>query len=238
MIRPKLQRVASGTRLTTDLVNAIINRTEYAADILRQYKLIAGNQMYVEPHYDGTRVSYYYPVGGGATPKGSPITIPPNNSYTPFNLTWSVAGNACIQNPWVISNSGYSIRVNIADSENCGGNCSIQQAASAQTLFNTGNDILDLYISGSGIVEQHTLGYDGLNVSVVAGTFNKRVLRLDSPGGGLQCIMGPARETYLVNSPYRIPANTNCNIILEMNTGDNLFHVGAYFNININFIKI
>ena len=78
MIRPKLQRVASGTRLTTDLVNAIINRTEYAADLLRQYKLIAGNQMYVEPHYDGTRVSYYYPVGGGATPKGAPITIPPS----------------------------------------------------------------------------------------------------------------------------------------------------------------
>lgn len=78
MIRPKLQRVANGTRLTTDLVNAIINRTEYAADLLRQYKLIAGNQMYVEPHYDGTRVSYYYPVGGGATPKGAPITIPPS----------------------------------------------------------------------------------------------------------------------------------------------------------------
>lgn len=76
MIRPKLQRVANGTRLTTDLINAIINRTEYASDLLRQYKLIAGNRMYVEPHYDGTRVSYYYPVGGGATPKGAPITVP------------------------------------------------------------------------------------------------------------------------------------------------------------------
>ena len=77
MIRPRLPKVANGTRLTTDLVNGIINRTEYAADLLRQYKLIAGTEMYVEPHYDGTRVSYFYPVGGGATPKGSPITIPP-----------------------------------------------------------------------------------------------------------------------------------------------------------------
>lgn len=65
MIRPRLPKVASGTRLTTNLVNGIINRTEYAADLLRQYKLIAGTEMYVEPHYDGTRVSYFYPVGGG-----------------------------------------------------------------------------------------------------------------------------------------------------------------------------
>ena len=68
MIRPRLSKVASGTRLTTDLVNDIINRTEYAADLLRQYKLVAGTEMYVEPHYDGTRVSYLQPVGGGATP--------------------------------------------------------------------------------------------------------------------------------------------------------------------------
>ena len=64
--------MTSGTRLTTDLVNDIINRTEYAADLLRQYKLIAGNQMYIEPHYDGTRVSYLQPVGGGTTPTNPP----------------------------------------------------------------------------------------------------------------------------------------------------------------------
>ena len=68
MIRPRLPKIASGTRLTTNLVNDIINRTEYAADLLRQYKLVAGTEMYVEPHYDGTRVSYLQPVAGGATP--------------------------------------------------------------------------------------------------------------------------------------------------------------------------
>jgi hypothetical protein len=66
--------VASGTRLTTDLVNGIINRTEYAADLLRQYKLAAGSGMYVEPHYDGTRVSYLQQVAGGATPKRTIFT--------------------------------------------------------------------------------------------------------------------------------------------------------------------
>ena len=79
MIRPRLSKVASGTRLTTDLVNDIINRTEYAADLLRQYKLTAGNEMYVEPHYDGTRVSYLQPVAGGATPRQSIIST--KNSF-------------------------------------------------------------------------------------------------------------------------------------------------------------
>jgi hypothetical protein len=77
--------VASGTKLTTDLVNGIINRTEYAADLLRQYKLTAGNEMYVEPHYDGTRVSYFYPVGGGATPKDSPVVQPAKTYSIPWN---------------------------------------------------------------------------------------------------------------------------------------------------------
>lgn len=75
MISPRLSKVVSGTRLTTGLINSMIKRTEYAADLLQQYKLIAGNQMYIEPHYDGTRVSYLQPVGGGTTPT-QPITPP------------------------------------------------------------------------------------------------------------------------------------------------------------------
>lgn len=65
MIRPKIPLVQNGQRLTSDLVNSMIHRTEYAADLLRQYRLTAGTEMYVEPHYDGTRVSYLQPVGGG-----------------------------------------------------------------------------------------------------------------------------------------------------------------------------
>jgi len=78
MIRPRPPKVATGARLTTDLVNDIINRTEYAADLLRQHKLIAGTEMYIEPHYDGTRVSYLQPVGGGTTPPTKTYSIPWN----------------------------------------------------------------------------------------------------------------------------------------------------------------
>lgn len=104
MIRPRLSKVASGTALTTDLVNDIINRTEYAADLLRQYKLIAGTEMYVEPHYDGTRVSYLQPVAGGATPTqpifndgtnpNNPATIEEAISYYDLESQRTIPNNA------------------------------------------------------------------------------------------------------------------------------------------------
>lgn len=81
MISPRLSKVVSGTRLTTDLINSMIKRTEYAADLLQQYKLIAGNEMYIEPHYDGTRVSYFSPVGGGVNP-----VVPPK----PLNVKYRI----------------------------------------------------------------------------------------------------------------------------------------------------
>ena len=81
MISPRLSKVVGGTRLTTGLINSMIKRTEYAADLLQQYKLIAGNEMYIEPHYDGTRVSYFSPVGGGVNP-----VVPPPRTYSiPWN---------------------------------------------------------------------------------------------------------------------------------------------------------
>jgi len=64
MIAPKIPLVQDGQILSTNLVNSMIGRIEYAADLLRQYKLIAGDEMYVEPHFDGTRVSYNQPVAG------------------------------------------------------------------------------------------------------------------------------------------------------------------------------
>jgi hypothetical protein len=88
MIRPKIPLVQNGQRLTSDLVNSMIHRTEYAADLLRQYRLTAGTEMYVEPHYDGTRVSYLQPVAGGATP-----TQPLTKTYSiPWNTRDDLLG--------------------------------------------------------------------------------------------------------------------------------------------------
>jgi hypothetical protein len=98
MIREKLSLVSNGDRLTTDLINKIINRIEYAASLLAQYKVVAGSEVYVEPHFDGTRISFDRPVGGGSQPsfRGGNAPFPNPNwplpavliSYNDFTLTY------------------------------------------------------------------------------------------------------------------------------------------------------
>jgi hypothetical protein len=85
MIAPRIPLVRDGQILSTNLVNSMIGRIEYAADLLRQYGLIAGDEMYVEPHFDGTRVSYLQPVKGGATPLQGLFTGFPSETDPKYN---------------------------------------------------------------------------------------------------------------------------------------------------------
>jgi hypothetical protein len=98
MIREKLSNLSSGNIITVDLINRIINRIEYAAGLLAQYKTVAGSQIYVEPHFDGTRISFDRPVGGGSQPsfRGGNAPFPNPNwplpavliNYNDFTLTY------------------------------------------------------------------------------------------------------------------------------------------------------
>ena len=75
MIYPRLNRARNGQRLSVGLVNGLIKRTEYAADLLQQYKLLAGTNTEVEQSYDGTVVSYSILNDGSGTNPNNPITI-------------------------------------------------------------------------------------------------------------------------------------------------------------------
>jgi len=57
MIYPRLNRVSNGQRLSVELVNGLIKRTEYASDLLRQGKCLAGTDVSVAQRYDGTTIS-------------------------------------------------------------------------------------------------------------------------------------------------------------------------------------
>lgn len=67
MIYPKVPAVRSGQILSANLVNSMIGRIEYAADLLRQYKLIAGDGITIEQQPDGRRIS------GGISQLEAPI---------------------------------------------------------------------------------------------------------------------------------------------------------------------
>ena len=69
MIYPRLDKVSNGQRMSVGLVNGLIKRTEYAADLLRQYKLVAGINIDIQGLYDGTTVV------------STRITIPTTDEY-------------------------------------------------------------------------------------------------------------------------------------------------------------
>lgn len=54
---PRIPEVRDGQILSTNLVNHIIRRTEYAAGLLAEYKMIAGDSISLEQQFDGTRVN-------------------------------------------------------------------------------------------------------------------------------------------------------------------------------------
>ena len=54
---PRIPEVRDGQILSANLVNHIIKRTEYAADLLGQYKLITGDNTSLKQQFEGTRVN-------------------------------------------------------------------------------------------------------------------------------------------------------------------------------------
>lgn len=57
MIYPRLNRVRNGQQLSVELINGLIKRTEYAGDLLRQGKCLAGTDVSIAQRYDGTTIS-------------------------------------------------------------------------------------------------------------------------------------------------------------------------------------
>ena len=57
MIYPRIERVTNGQVLSLGLINGMIKRTEYAADLLQRYKCLAGVNISVEQKYDGSNIS-------------------------------------------------------------------------------------------------------------------------------------------------------------------------------------
>ena len=57
MIYPRLNRVRNGQRLSVELVNGLIKRTEYAGDLLRQGKCLAGTDVAVAQGYNGAVIN-------------------------------------------------------------------------------------------------------------------------------------------------------------------------------------
>ena len=98
MIYPRLNRVRNGQRLSVELVNGLIKRTEYAGDLLEKYRILDGIKT-----YKGTTISLSG-LGGAAYNDGSD----PDNPLTEaealsrFTQENNEAGNIVFPDPFNI----------------------------------------------------------------------------------------------------------------------------------------
>jgi len=69
-IVPPIRPIRDGKILDVNLINHIIQRTEYGAELLARYKMVAGLNIFVEQAGNGLGVSYLTALAGGA---GNPV---------------------------------------------------------------------------------------------------------------------------------------------------------------------
>jgi hypothetical protein len=65
-IVPPIRPIRDGKILDVNLINHIIQRTEYGAELLSRYKMVAGSNIFVEQAGNGLGVSYLTALAGGA----------------------------------------------------------------------------------------------------------------------------------------------------------------------------
>jgi len=127
-------------------------------------------------------------------------------------------------NPWTVSNNGSGLRIDLEDSENCGGsNENVQSGTAIATITVVGSNV-ELGFAFSGIAEMQDSGFENISFYLD----DERVASATSPGGNLGCEMGPSVVTYWVNPPYILEAGTH-TFLVDFSSGDSLFHVGSYY---------
>lgn len=171
--------------------------------------------------------------GGGSFPESSSESLSSDDVGTCTiewnSLSWAGQNNG---DPWVITRNGSRIRVNVEDSENCGGSNDNIQTAGAEAQIQVGASDIYLGFEFSGIAEVQATGFEAiyfyLNGNLVASA--------TSPGGNTSaedtCEMGPSIVDYHVPPPYLLEADTLNYLEIEFNTGDSLYHVNSYYQAN------
>lgn len=130
---------------------------------------------------------------------------------------------------WTISEGGLCARIDINDSQNCGGPNSSTQSATASVTFNTAYDY-DLSANLTGLVELEDVGFETLSVFVDG----VMVMSAASAGGSLGCIPGPPNVVDVVMQPYPLSAGLH-TINIDFTTVDSLYHVDSFYKLCLDF---
>jgi len=152
-------------------------------------------------------------------------------------LSWSTIQDGLVAGPaggWQILNSGRRIRFTVQDSGNCGGVNNFTQRGTATATIITGADVYKFNPTLTGFGEAEDPGFENMRL-FLNGTL---IRRATSTGGDLGCVPSvPVNQIILVPGPYIIPANTSTVFTLEFSTSDSLFHINAFYELDLFFEK-
>ena len=150
-------------------------------------------------------------------------------------LSWVLTvSNACNAMPWTITNNNLDIRYDIEDSSDCGGQCSTPQAGTATATITVGANNVEMGLDFSGVGEAELSQYEMITFEL-DGTL---LAKANAPGGGLKCQMGPVVKTYITPSPYLLQANSVHTLLIDFDTVDGAYHVGAFYNVQLTFTEV
>lgn len=132
---------------------------------------------------------------------------------------------------WRISNEGRKIRFEIEDSYNCGGiNDQVQSGTATATITTT--ETYEFIPVIEGIGELMNKNYERMKIKLD----NKTIVSSGSLGGGIKCKMGPVVMEENVSPPYILTPGVH-KFELDFTTFDELYHVNAYYELNLIFIN-
>eukprot|EP00934_Nitzschia_sp_Nitz4_P007373 Nitzschia sp. Nitz4//scaffold25_size161228//56566//58330//NITZ4_002423-RA/size161228-augustus-gene-0.111-mRNA-1//1//CDS//3329544565//7363//frame0 len=148
----------------------------------------------------------------------------------PFSISWSQTTSG--GGAWLISNGGKTIRFDIEDSANCGcPNGNVQSGVATAEIHVS--EAYGLTTEIIGIAELEDANFENMNI-YVDGTL---VLTSTSTDLDLGCSMGPVVVTVLEPQPVVLTPGDH-TFELEFTTNDSLFHVNAFYELNLIFVPM
>lgn len=148
----------------------------------------------------------------------------------PLTIEWTTETDN--DGEWLIINDGKTIRFDIEDSFNCGGTNSLEQTGLATASVTTTEEFA-LTIDIIGIAELEDAGFELMRVSIDG----VLVISATSNQDDLGCAMGPVDVTTLVAQPYLLAPGDH-NFQITFTTNDGLYHVGAFYELNLAFTPV
>jgi hypothetical protein len=176
----------------------------------------------VIPRYNNLSIDYNYSWTECNT-SSTPGTCDINWNTSSYDVIAGVP--VTVDNRWVVSNNGQTIRINVEDSVECGGTNNYVQNGIATATIDVVGDDFNLDFNFSGIAEKELSGYE----SIIFTLNDELLATATSPGGNLGCEMGPVISTFYLPPPYTLRSGNQYILKIEFTTGDNHYHKDAYY---------